>query len=184
VCRARPMRAHGAPNAAYSRQIMSQNHRCATPAIDPMKKPSLFEVPFSFQSKNAALGGNLKPMAAKGWWRPAAKLEESFRGRPPSHPTAGSLRRAGSGHAYQRPPAHRRGLQNLACPACRYMLRSRRRFARPRVLTPKSGSLRVQVPETGTRSPVGGNDGTARCKLISRERRWRALLPTSRRSTR
>jgi hypothetical protein len=24
---------------------MSQNHRCATPAIDPTKKPSLFEVP-------------------------------------------------------------------------------------------------------------------------------------------
>ena len=44
MCGACPMRAHGAPNAAYSRQIMSQNHRCATPAIDPTKKPSLFEV--------------------------------------------------------------------------------------------------------------------------------------------
>ena len=29
---------------------MSQNHRCATPAIDPTKKPSLFEVPYSMSN--------------------------------------------------------------------------------------------------------------------------------------
>jgi deoxyribodipyrimidine photo-lyase len=33
---------------------MSQNHRCATPAIDPTKKPSLFEVPCSKNHSNAS----------------------------------------------------------------------------------------------------------------------------------
>jgi hypothetical protein len=45
VCPARPKRAPGAPNAAYSRQIMSQNHRRDAPAINPTKNSSLFEVP-------------------------------------------------------------------------------------------------------------------------------------------
>ena len=40
-----PKRAPGAPNTACSRQIMSQNHRRAAPAIDPKKNSSLFEVP-------------------------------------------------------------------------------------------------------------------------------------------
>jgi hypothetical protein len=39
------MRAPGAPNAAYSRQIIGQNHRRDAPAINPMEKSSLFEVP-------------------------------------------------------------------------------------------------------------------------------------------
>jgi hypothetical protein len=42
-----PKRAPGAPNTACSRQIMSQNHRRAAPAIDPTKNSSLFEVPIS-----------------------------------------------------------------------------------------------------------------------------------------
>src|SRR6202023_688209 len=41
-----PSGAPGPQNTAYSRQTMSQNHRPAAPAIDPTKKPSLFEVPF------------------------------------------------------------------------------------------------------------------------------------------
>ena len=45
VCPARPMRAPAAPNTAYSRQIMSQNHGRDAPAINSTKKLSLFEVP-------------------------------------------------------------------------------------------------------------------------------------------
>jgi hypothetical protein len=37
VCPARPMRAPGAPNTAYSRQIMSQNHVRDAPAINSTK---------------------------------------------------------------------------------------------------------------------------------------------------
>ena len=40
------MRAPGAPNTAYSRQIMSQNHGRDAPAINSTKKSSLFEVPY------------------------------------------------------------------------------------------------------------------------------------------
>jgi hypothetical protein len=47
VCPARPKRAPGPQNTAYSRQTMSQNHRPAAPAIDLTKKSSLFEVPYS-----------------------------------------------------------------------------------------------------------------------------------------
>jgi hypothetical protein len=52
VCPARPKRAPGAPNTAYSRQIMSQNHRRAAPAIDPTKKSSLFEVPYNIYNQS------------------------------------------------------------------------------------------------------------------------------------
>src|SRR5450759_1767978 len=45
-CPARPKRAPGPQNTAYSRQTMSQNHHRAAPAIDPTKNSSLFEVPF------------------------------------------------------------------------------------------------------------------------------------------
>jgi hypothetical protein len=45
VCPARPKRAPAAPNTAYSRQIMSQNHGRDAPAINPTRKLSLFEVP-------------------------------------------------------------------------------------------------------------------------------------------
>jgi aerobic-type carbon monoxide dehydrogenase small subunit (CoxS/CutS family) len=37
VCPARPMRAPGAPNTAYSRQIMSQNNGRGAPAINSTK---------------------------------------------------------------------------------------------------------------------------------------------------
>src|SRR5262249_32115930 len=47
------MRAPGAPNTAYSRQIMSQNHGRNAPAINSTKKSSLFEVP-NLASKLAA----------------------------------------------------------------------------------------------------------------------------------
>ena len=47
MCPARPKRAPGPQNTAYSRQTMSQNHRPAAPAVDPTKKSSLFEVPLA-----------------------------------------------------------------------------------------------------------------------------------------
>ena len=46
----------GAPNKAYSRQVISQNHRSAAPAIKPTKTTSLFEVPNSRNDRMAAGG--------------------------------------------------------------------------------------------------------------------------------
>ena len=45
----------GAPNTAYSRQIMSQNHRRDALAINPTKNSSLFEVPASLFPLHASL---------------------------------------------------------------------------------------------------------------------------------
>ena len=66
------MRAPGAPNTAYSRQIMSQNHGRNAPAINSTKKSSLFEVP---SKDSRSLRTDTKERAPKtllDWARQAA----------------------------------------------------------------------------------------------------------------